>query len=137
MQVRIKPKTYGPLTVQSGDANTLNFQTEAGHRARAALTPATDAMSPSDLMLAALANCIAISVRMAAQQMALELGALNISATATKATDLPNRFGRFDVAMHTSVAVDASRTDELLRRTKDICTVSNTLGAEGALRLNP
>ncbi len=137
MQVKIKPKTYGPLTVQSVDGTTLAFETEAGHRAPAALVPAADAMSPSDLMLAALANCIAISMRMAAQQMALELGALDVSATATKATDLPNRFGRFDVVVRTSVAVDASRSDELLRRTKDICTVSNTLGAEVTLRLNP
>lgn len=137
MQVKIKPKTYGPLTVQSADGTTLAFETEAGHRAQAALAPAANAMSPSDLMLAALANCIAISMRMAAQQMALELGALDLSATATKATDLPNRFGRFDVIVRTANAVDTARRDELLRRTKDICTVSNTLGAEVVLRLNP
>ena len=137
MHVKIKPKTYGPLTVQSNGATTLVFETEAGHRAQAALAPAADAMSPSDLMLAALANCIAISMRMAAQQMALELGALDITATATKATDLPNRFGRFDVVVRSSATVDATRIDDLLRRTKGICTVSNTLGAEVALRLNP
>jgi len=137
MQVKIKPKTYGPLTVQSADGATLAFETEAGHRAQAALAPAADAMSPSDLMLAALANCIAISMRMAAQQMTLDLGGLNVTATATKATDLPNRFGRFDVAVRTSVAVDTRLSDELVRRTKDICTVSNTLGAEVTLRLNP
>jgi putative redox protein len=136
MHVKIKPKTYGPLTVQSADASTLTFETEAGHRAQAALAPAANAMSPSDLILAALANCIAISMRMAAQQMALELGALDASATATKATDLPNRFGRFDVIVRTSMAVEPARHEELLRRTKDICTVSNTLGAEVALRLN-
>ncbi len=137
MHVKIKPKIYGPLTVQSVDGTSLIFETEAGHRAPAALAPAADAMSPSDLMLAALANCIAISMRMAAQQMELELGALDLSATATKATDLPNRFGRFDVIVRTSVAVDGGRSVELLRRTKDICTVSNTLGADVVLRLNP
>ncbi len=137
MQVRIKPKNYGPLTVQSDDATTLVFETEAGHHAQGALAPAANAMSPSDLMLAALANCITISMRMAAQQMALELGALTVAATATKATDLPNRFGRFEVVVRTSGTVDASRMDALLRRTKDICTVSNTLGAEVVVQLNP
>ena len=137
MLVKIKPKTYGPLTVQSADGTTLVFETEAGHRAHAALAPAANAMSPADLMLAALANCIAISIRMAAQQMALELGALDVSVTATKATDLPNRIGRFNVAVRTSAAVDAGRYDELLRRTKDICTISNTLGAEVVLQLVP
>mgnify|MGYP003642042607 CR=1 FL=1 len=136
MHVKIKPKTYGPLTVQSNDAGQLAFETEAGHRAAGALVPASDALSPSDLILAALANCIAISIRMAARQMALELGALNVSATATKATDLPNRFGRFDVVVRATTPVDGTRVEELLKRTKDICTVSNTLGAEVALRLD-
>lgn len=137
MHVKIKPKTYGPLTAQSADATTLAFETEAGYRAQGALAPAADAMSPSDLILAALTNCIGISMRMAAQTMAMELGALALSATATKATDLPNRFGRFDVVVRTSVAVDGGRTDELLRRTKDICTVSNTLGSDVVVLLNP
>lgn len=136
MHVKIKPKTYGPLTVQSSDASALTFETEAGHRAAGALAPASDAMSPSDLMLAALANCIAISMRMAAEQMRLELGALHVSATATKATDLPNRFGRFDVVVRAASPVDGARVEELLKRTKDICTVSNTLGADVALRLD-
>lgn len=137
MQLKIKPKSYGPLVVRSNDDSTLEFETEAGHRAQGALAPAPDAMSPSDLMLAALANCIAISMRMAAGQMALELGTLDVTAGATKATDLPNRFGRFDVIARTSVPVDAGKNDELLRRTKGMCTVSNTLGAEVVLQLNP
>lgn len=137
MQLKIKPKTYGPLTVRSDDDATLVFETEAGHQAQAALAPSPNGLSPSDLMLAALGNCIAISMRMAARQMTLELGPLEVSATATKATDLPNRFGRFDIVVRTNLAIDSARVDELLRRTKDICTVSNTLGAEVALRLNP
>jgi putative redox protein len=137
MQLKIKPKRYGPLTVRSDDGTTLKFETEAGHHAQGALAPAAHAMSPSDLLLAALANCIAISMRMAAQQMALELGALQVAAVATKATDLPNRFGRFDVTVRSAVPVDPERVGELLKRTKDICTVSNTLGAEVELLLNP
>ena len=101
------------------------------------MAPAANGMSPSDLMLAALANCIAISMRMAARQMTLELGTLEVSATATKATDLPNRFGRFELIVRSSLGIDAARVDELLRRTKDICTVSNTLGAEVTVQLNP
>lgn len=137
MQVKVKPKRYGPLVVRSDEGGALEFETEAGHHARGALAPAAHAMSPSDLMLAALANCIAISIRMAAQQMTLELGALSVSAVATKATDLPNRFGHFDVTVRCAVAVDPQRVGELLKRTKDICTVSNTLGAEVALQLHP
>lgn len=136
MQLKIKPKRYGPLTLRSDDGAKLDFETEAGHRAQGALAPSAHAMSPSDLMLAALANCIAISMRMAAQQMALELGALSVSAIVTKASDLPNRFGHFEVTVRSAVAPDPGRVDELLRRTKEICTVSNTLNAEVTLQLD-
>lgn len=137
MHVKIKPKTYGPLVVHSGADASLVFETEAGHRAKASLAPAADAMSPSDLMLAALASCIAISIRMAASQMSLQLAAMDVSVSAAKATDLPNRFGRFEVIVRSDLAIDAGRVDELLRRTKDICTVSNTLGADVTVLLNP
>ncbi len=137
MQVKIKPKTYGPLRVYATDGASITFETEAGFRGNAGPSASSQALSPSDLVLASLANCIAISMRMAASPMALELGELEVSAIAIKASDLPNRFGRFEVIIKTGVAVDASRVEELLARTKDICTISNTLGAEIALLLNP
>ncbi len=52
-------------------------------------------------------------------------------------SDLPNRFGRFELVVRSSRTIDATRVDELLRRAKDIRTISNTLGAEVTLRLNP
>lgn len=137
MQIKVKPKTYGPLRANVAADGSLTFETESGNRVRAGLVPAADALSPSDLILAALANCIAISMGMAARQMALALGTVDVAAVAIKAADLPNRFGRFDVVVRTGSKVEAGKVDELLRRTKDICTVSNTLGAEILLQLNP
>lgn len=137
MQVKIKPKTYGPLRVRAGADASLAFESEAGNRVRSGPTPTLDALSPSDLLLASLGNCIAISMRMAANQMNLELGVLELSAIAIKATDLPNRFGRFEVVIQTGAAIDTGKADELVSRTKDICTVSNTLGGEVVLLLNP
>lgn len=137
MQVKIKAKTYGPLRVHAGADASLIFESEAGNHVRSGPTPTADALSPSDLMLAALANCIAISMRMAADQMALELGTMDLSAIAIKATDLPNRFGRFEVIIKTGVAIDPGKATELVSRTKDICTVSNTLSAVVVLLLNP
>ena len=136
MNIKLKAKTYGPLVVQSDADDALFMETEAGLRARVGLSPAGDALSPSDLILGALSACIAISIRMAAKPMALELGALQVSSKAIKATDLPNRFGRFEVQVRTTGAVSPQHVDELLSRTKDICTVSNTLGAEIDLKIN-
>jgi uncharacterized OsmC-like protein len=137
MQAKIKPKTYGPLRVHAGTDTTFAFETEAGNRGRAGATATAEALSPSDLVLASLASCIAISMRMAAEQMALTLGALDLSVIAIKATDPPNRFGRFEVIVKTGAAVAVGAVDELVARTKGICTISNTLGAEVVVRLNP
>lgn len=135
MQVRVKPKTYGPLRVASSVPEALTITTEAGHVAPGGLSPQAGAMSPSDLLLASLATCITISMRMAAQPMGLELGEVDASATATKAADLPNRFGRLEVHVRTGLPVPADRIEELLTRTKALCTVSNTLGAEVVVHL--
>ena len=137
MNIKLKPKTYGPLVVQSDPDGALFLESEAGQRTQIGLSPAIDALSPSDLILGALTGCIAISLRMAAKAMALEVGAVQVSGKAIKATDLPNRFGRFEVIVRTGFEVPPETAGELLARTKDICTVSNTLGAEIDLTLNP
>jgi len=134
--MKIKPKTYGPLEVKFRVDDALTVETEMGNSVRGGLSPAKDALSPSDLILASLASCLAISMRMAARQMSQNLGALEVSAVAIKATDLPNRFGHFEVEVRTEFTVPNDKTDELLRRTKEICTISNTIAAEIVVRLS-
>jgi uncharacterized OsmC-like protein len=133
--VNLRPKTYGPLVVASPDADTLDIATEAGHRAVGARTPQALGLSPSDLLLASLATCVSISMRMAAQQMGLTLGELITTAQATKAMDPPNRFARLDVKVQMQDDLGPEVVSELVRRTKALCTVSNTLGAEVVIDL--
>jgi uncharacterized OsmC-like protein len=128
--VNLRPKTYGPLVVASPDADTLGITTEAGHRAVGARTPQAQGLSPSDLLLASLATCVSISMRMAGQQMGLALGDLTTTAQATKAMDPPNRFARLEVHVQIQDDLGADVASELVRRTKALCTISNTLGAE-------
>lgn len=133
--VTIKPKTYGPLVLASPDAATLTITTEAGHQTVGARTPQAQGMSPSDLLLASLATCVSISMRMAAQQMGLTVGELTTTAHATKALEPPNRFARLDVEVHASDSLPPAMVAELVQRTKALCTISNTLGAEVHLRV--
>lgn len=135
MPVTLKPKTYGPLTVASPDAVTLSITTEADHQAVGVRTPQAQGLSPSDLLLASLGTCISISMRMAAQPMGLRLGTLTTTVHATKALDAPNRFARLEVDVHTPDALASDLAAELVQRTKALCTVSNTLGAEVVLNL--
>ncbi len=135
MQVKLKPKTYGPLRVNLPADGAPRFTSEAGFQGAGALSPQADGLSPSDLLLASLGTCITISMRMAAQQMGLTLGELHAVASADKATDLPHRFARLTVEVHAPDALDDAVAQELVQRTKALCTVSNTLGAEVVLNL--
>lgn len=135
MPVHLRPKTYGPLQVQSADADNLQITTEAGFVAAGSRTPQADGLSPSDLLLASLGTCIAISMRMAAQQMQLALGELTLTSHATKALDPPNRFSLLQVEVDLALALTTEQAEELIRRTKALCTISNTLGAAVELKL--
>ena len=136
MQIRVPAKTYGPLVVHSPTTEALTITTEAGHGIAGVPSPQAQGMSPSDLLMASVASCITLSMRMAATQMGLTLGELRAQARATKATDLPHRFATLTVEVHSAGAVPVDRQGELLERTKGLCTVSNTLGAEVVLRLS-
>lgn len=135
MQVKLKPKTYGPLQVSLPTDSAPRFTSEAGFQGAGATTPQAQGLSPSDLLLASLGTCITISMRMAAQQMGLALGELGATVNAVKATDLPHRFARLTVDVQAPDALDAGVAQELVQRTKALCTVSNTLGAEVVLNL--
>lgn len=66
MTPRIKPKTYGPLRLDAPDADQLHLRSEAGFDFTGVRMPGTQGLSLSDLLLALLATCVGISMRMAA-----------------------------------------------------------------------
>ncbi|MCP4339213.1 MAG: hypothetical protein GY799_10075 [Desulfobulbaceae bacterium] len=72
---------------------------------------------------------------MAAQQMNVEPGKIDIEINAAKALDLPNRFGSFDAAAQLEKVTDEKLANKLLKNAKEICTVSNTLNATVTLSL--
>lgn len=130
MKITIKAKTYGPLTVHAAGDGELDIVTGTEFDMPSAAIASAEAAAPSDHILAALGSCIAISMRAAATGLKLDIGKVDLSVTATKATDLPNRFGRFDVCIRIEDDVTADAYDALLARTKEYCTISNTLSAD-------
>lgn len=91
--------------------------------------------SPADTLLFALAACIAISLHMQAEKSGLTLDSFHVRAVCKKAQNLPSRFDRFEVSVPRSIADDRESAERLLKGAKSICTVSNTLDADVALRL--
>lgn len=130
--MKLRPKSYGPLNLVSEQAGALTFCTQGGYTGVSVRSPGPEGTAPSDLLLASLGSCILISGQMAAEQMGLNLGDVNASVYAEKAQDLPHRFSCIAVEVRgtTIASWPADQLKEWKRRTKSLCTISNTLSAE-------
>lgn len=126
MKIKVKPKAFGPVYIHVAADGALRYGMDTEH-VDSVNPPAT---SPADLLLFSLGSCIAISIKMAAAKHQATLAAFHIEARASKAEDLPSRFGRFELKVDKGFVADASLAQELLGQAKSICTVSNTLNAD-------
>jgi putative redox protein len=135
MAIKLKPKFFGPLELKTESTGAFSYTTNAGYTARTGAPASTELVTPAELIMAALASCIGLSLEMAAQQMNVEPGAIDIEINAAKALDLPNRFGSFDAVVQLEKVTDEKLANKLLKNAKEICTVSNTLNATVSLSL--
>jgi uncharacterized OsmC-like protein len=132
MSIRIKPKSFGPVFVSIDAARNVRY----GLNANAVDQATPPAATPAECLLSALGSCIAISLQMAAEQQHLVLAPFQVEVSSKKAEDLPIRFGSFEVIVSRGITDDAEDCEKLLRKVKDICTVSNTLNAAITLKLS-
>lgn len=135
MAIRLKPKVYGPLRLKSDRPGHFTYITEAGNEAHAGAPATSSRAQPSDLVMAALASCIAISLEMVGREMKIDPGTIDIVVEGAKATDLPHRFARFNLTVHLDDLADQQVAARLLDQAKKICTVSNSLNSEVVIRL--
>ena len=131
MAIRIKPKTFGPVFLTMAADGTIAYTTASDSTDAAALADA----SPAGLILYSVAACIAISLRLAAEQKGVTLAPFRVRARSHKAEDLPSRFGTFEVEVVQEFTDDDELAAELLLMAKARCTVSNTLNATTTARL--
>ena len=131
MEIKVKPKTYGPVFVHIDRQRTVFYGRDEGVIDKP--SPPTD--TPADTLLFALAACIAISLHMEAEKSRLTLDPFWVRAVCKKAQDLPSRFDRFEVSVPRSITDDHESAERLIKGAKSICTVSNTLDADVTLRL--
>lgn len=135
MAIKLKPKHFGPLHMKKERPDSFTYTTNSGYKARTGASASTAIAAPSDLIMAALASCIGISLEMAAQSMKVDPGEIDIVINGSKALDLPNRFGSFTATVHLEKIDDEDLAARLLKHAKQICTVSNTLNAEVSVSL--
>ena len=135
MAIKLKQKFYGPLRLDREGPGSFIYTTDAGYRANAGAPASAVLAPPSDLLMAALASCIGISLEMAADEMNVDPGSINVVVNGAKARDLPHRFASFEATVHLDDIEDQDIAVRLLSHAKQICTVSNTLNAEVSVML--
>ena len=135
MAIKLKPKHFGPLQMKTAKPGSFNYSTDAGYNSTAGAPASEELAAPSDLIMAALASCIGVSLEMAAQQLKIDPGQIDIVVNASKALDLPYRFGSFTAVVVLEKIEDKNLAARLLKQAKQICTVSNTLDAEVSVSL--
>ncbi|MDV7143869.1 OsmC family protein [Tropicimonas sp. TH_r6] len=131
MGIRIKPRSFGPISVRSNGDGVLLY---AGQDEDFAAVPPHG--TPVDLLLASLGACIAKSLEIVAEQRNQRLSPFSVEVAGKKATDLPNRLGSVDIRVVGRLTDDADISTELLRHAKSICTISNTLNCTISLDLD-
>ncbi len=131
MAIRIKPKSFGPISVRSDGGGALLYAAQQG-----AFSAAPPHGTPVDLLLASLGACIAKSLEIVAAQEKQPLSPFSVEVAGQKATDLPNRLGSVDIRVYGQLTEDAEQAVELLRQAKSICTISNTLNCAISLDLD-
>lgn len=135
MAIRIKQKTYGPFTTAIGAGKIVRVATAARQTVSITSPASEEAASPVDFLVSALGACLALSFHHAAQEMGLDVGTVSVDATAQTAADLPNRVGSYAVTVSLDIVPEAAQCEELIRRAKARCTVSNSLNGTVEMRM--
>lgn len=93
-------------------------------------------MTPLELMDAALAGCLVLSVRIAARTFGWQERLVSVKADVRheKAPDQPSRVARFDCAFVIEGEFSDEERSKLIEEAHRICTVGNTLMSEVEIR---
>lgn len=107
---------------------SLQVHNPRGQSVDVALSPSAPGFTPLELQASALAACVAMSVRIAAQKAGTPLRAeVDVRVTATKADDLPSRLGSFEVVVAIADPLPPEAKQALVAAAEALCTISNTL----------
>lgn len=86
--------------------------------------------TPLEIQAAALAACIAASIRIAAREAGMgPLAAVDVDVEAVKAEEGPSRLASFRCTVHFEDDLDDGTKARLVEAAEHICTISNTLRA--------
>jgi uncharacterized OsmC-like protein len=97
--------------------------------ALAALITRGVTLTPVEYLLLGAAGCFAMSLEGARRAQGLAEAALEVTAIGTKAPAAPSQLGALHLVVDIDGAIDAAAFPALVAAAKELCTVTNTLGA--------
>ena len=129
MKIKPKIKTYGPIFVRTDEDGNLRY----GYDRAAIDNPGPTSKTPAETLLASIGACMVLSIGTVARQKKTEVNPFDVEVRATKANDLPSRFGRYEVRVSAGLVDDPTLAEGIAKQAKTVCTVSNSLNGEIAL----
>ena len=133
VNVVTRPTTVCASLPKHGPGSVL---AQSGAGAKLANLASDEGFTPLELMDAALAGCLVLSVRIAARKLGWldRLDAVNVKVTHEKAHDMPSRVAAFDSAFEIDGDFSAAEHDELIAEAHRLCTVGNTFERGAVVR---
>lgn len=131
MSISIRPTSVRASLPGGGQGEVA---ARSGARARLAGLASQEGFTPLEFLDAALAGCLVLSVRLAAQKLGWlgRLALVDVEVTHEKAPGAPSRVAAFSSAFHIEGDFSSVERAELIAEAHRICTVGNTF-AHGAV----
>jgi len=105
-----------------------SVEAHSGAKLALAAMARDEGMTPLELMDAALAGCLVLSVRIAARKFGWHerLAGVKVDVTHIKAEDAPSRVGEFTCEFQIDGDFSAAERQQLIDESHVLCTVGNT-----------
>lgn len=130
MAIKLKPASYGPAIAALNENGELLYGTKQDSLSK---VPTLD--NPAMTLLYSVASCMVLSLQMTAKRKKLAIKPFSFEVICHKSTELPAHFSRYEVTLSDGVHEDAEVAEKLLKETKSICTISNSLSGTFELKI--
>jgi uncharacterized OsmC-like protein len=126
--ITTRPTTVGATLPRQGEGQG-EVVAYSGARVALANLASDDGFTPLELMDAALAGCLVLSVRIAARKAGWidRLGKVDVEVAHEKAPDQPSRVAAFSCSFKIEGDFSADERAQLMAEAHALCTVGNTL----------
>lgn len=125
----IRPKRPAGVTASIDPAGAATVIAASGDEVALAVSPSMAGLTPLEMLDAALAGCLAISLKIAAKRAGLadRLGEVRVEVVGAKAEEGPSRIARQTCRFAIDGDLSADEKTRLIADAHGLCTVGHSL----------